>query len=377
MDSVKLLASLALSLLLVGCGGNSEKNTAAEAPPSSPVVQEQDPNLIVVDNPDHFPLAAAVEHAAASSLRVTGTVAPDISRTVPVISLASGRVVEILARLGDTVQKGQLLMRVQSADIAQAYSDYRKSQADLILANTQYERAKELYQHGAIALNDLQVAQDMADKAKVDVETSAEHLKVLGSPLDHPSGVVDIRAPVSGVITDQQVTNAAGVQGLSSTNPFTISDLSHVWILCDVYENDLPNVRLGESAEITLNAYPGHVITGRISNIGAVLDPTVRTAKVRIEVGNPDMLLRPGMFVTATFHGLKKEKHVAVPASAILHLHDRDWVFAPTGDGKFKRVEVKSGEMLPDHMQELLSGLQPGQQVVADALALQNTVDSK
>jgi cobalt-zinc-cadmium efflux system membrane fusion protein len=195
--------------------------------------------------------------------------------------------------------------------------------------------------------------------------------------LDHPSGVVDIRAPVSGVITDQQVTNAAGVQGLSSTNPFTISDLSHVWILCDVYENDLPNVRLGESADITLNAYPGHVITGRISNIGAVLDPTVRTAKVRIEVGNPDMLLRPGMFVTATFHGLKKEKHVAVPASAILHLHDRDWVFAPTGDGKFKRVEVKSGEMLPDHMQELLSGLQPGQQVVADALALQNTVDSK
>jgi cobalt-zinc-cadmium efflux system membrane fusion protein len=377
MDSVKLLASLALSLLLVGCGGNSEKNTAAEAPPSSPVVQEQDPNLIVVDNPDHFPLAAAVEHAAASSLRVTGTVAPDISRTVPVISLASGRVVEILARLGDTVQKGQLLMRVQSADIAQAYSDYRKSQADLILANTQYERAKELYQHGAIALNDLQVAQDMADKAKVDVETSAEHLKVLGSPLDHPSGVVDIRAPVSGVITDQQVTNAAGVQGLSSTNPFTISDLSHVWILCDVYENDLPNVRLGESADITLNAYPGHVITGRISNIGAVLDPTVRTAKVRIEVGNPDMLLRPGMFVTATFHGLKKEKHVAVPASAILHLHDRDWVFVPTGDGKFKRVEVKSGEMLPDHMQELLSGLQPGQQVVADALALQNTVDSK
>jgi cobalt-zinc-cadmium efflux system membrane fusion protein len=377
MDSVKLLASLALSLLLVGCGGNSERNTAAEAPPSSPVVQEQDPNLIVVDNPDHFPLAAAVEHAAASSLRVTGTVAPDISRTVPVISLASGRVVEILARLGDTVQKGQLLMRVQSADIAQAYSDYRKSQADLILANTQYERAKELYQHGAIALNDLQVAQDMADKAKVDVETSAEHLKVLGSPLDHPSGVVDIRAPVSGVITDQQVTNAAGVQGLSSTNPFTISDLSHVWILCDVYENDLPNVRLGESADITLNAYPGHVITGRISNIGAVLDPTVRTAKVRIEVGNPDMLLRPGMFVTATFHGLKKEKHVAVPASAILHLHDRDWVFAPTGDGKFKRVEVKSGEMLPDHMQELLSGLQPGQQVVADALALQNTVDSK
>src|SRR5580704_1312115 len=225
MESVNFFASLAFVLLLLGCGGNSEKNAAAEAPPPAQVVHEQKANVVRVDHTEQFPLAAAVEHAAASSLRVTGTVVPDISRTVPAISLASGRVVEIRARLGDTVQKGQLLMRVQSADIAQAYSDYRKSQADLILANTQYERAKELYQHGAIALNDLQVAQDMADKAKVDVETSAEHLKVLGSPLDHPSGVVDIRAPVSGVITDQQVTNAAGVQGLSSTNPFTISDL--------------------------------------------------------------------------------------------------------------------------------------------------------
>src|SRR5580700_11838968 len=306
MDSVKLLASLALSLLLVGCGGNSEKNTAAEAPPSSPVVQEQDPNLIVVDNPDHFPLAAAVEHAAASSLRVTGTVAPDISRTVPVISLASGRVVEILARLGDTVQKGQLLMRVQSADISQAYSDYRKAQADSTLADTQYERAKELYQHGAIALNDLQVAQDAAQKGKVDVETAAEHLRVLGSPLDHPSGIVDVKAPISGVITDQQVTNAAGVAGLGAPNPFTISDLSHVWILCDVYENDLASVRRGETAEIGLNAYPDKVFRGEIANIGPLLDPNLRTAKVRIEVANPGSM-KLGMFVTATFHGEKKE----------------------------------------------------------------------
>ena len=106
-----------------------------------------------------------------------------------------------------------------------------------------------------------------------------------GAPLDRPSGIVDIVAPVSGVITDQQVTNAAGVQGLSaSANPFTISDLSYVWILCDVYENDLPTVRLGDSADVRLNAFPDRVVTGRISNIGAVLDPNIRTAKVRIEV---------------------------------------------------------------------------------------------
>jgi cobalt-zinc-cadmium efflux system membrane fusion protein len=377
MDSVKLLASLALTLLMLGCGRNSEKNAAAEAPPPTQVVHEQDVNIVRVDHPEQFPLTAAVEHAGASSLVVTGTVVPDISRTVPAISLASGRVVEIRARLGDTVQKGQLLMRVQSADISQAYSDYRKAQADSTLADTQYERAKELYQHGAIALNDLQVAQDAAQKGKVDVETAAEHLRVLGSPLDHPSGIVDVKAPISGVITDQQVTNASGVQSLSSANPFTISDLSNIWILCDVYENDLANVRLGETADITVSAYPGRIFTGRISNIGAILDPNIRTAKVRIELANPG-LMRPGMFVTATFHGSKTEKLAAVPASAILHLHDRDWVYVPAGSGDrdaFRRVEVKAGGMLPNKMQDILSGLTPGQQVVTNALELQNTAE--
>ena len=377
MESARLLASLALVLLMLGCGGNSEKNAAAEAPPAAQVVHEQDVNVVKVDHPDQFPLATAVEHAAASSLVVTGSVVPDISRTVPAISLASGRVVEIRARLGDTVQKGQLLMRVQSADIAQAYSDYRKAQADAALTDTQYERAKELYQHGAVALNDLQVAEAAAKKGKVDLETAAEHLRVLGSPLDHPSAIVDVRAPISGVITDQQVTNASGVQSLSSANPFTISDLSNIWILCDVYENDLANVRLGETADITVSAYPGRTFTGRISNIGAILDPNIRTAKVRIELKNPG-LMRPGMFVTATFHGSKTEKHAAVPASAILHLHDRDWVYVPTsgtGGNSFRRVEVTAGANLPDKMQEILSGLTPGQQVVTNALELQNTAE--
>ena len=374
MDSVKLFVSSALTLLMLGCGGNSGKNPAAEAPPPTQVVHEQGVNVVGVDHPDQFPLTTAMEHVGVSSLVVTGTVVPDISRTVPAISLASGRVVEIRARLGDTVQKGQLLMRVQSADIAQAYSDYRKAQADSTLADTQYERAKGLYQHGAVALNDLQVAQDAAQKGKVDVETAAEHLRVLGSPLDHPSGIVDVKAPISGVITDQQVTNASGVQSLSSANPFTISDLSNIWILCDVYENDLANVRLGETADITVSAYPGRVFSGRISNIGAILDPNIRTAKVRIELSNPG-LMRPGMFVTATFHGSKTEKHAAVPASAILHLHDREGVYIPAGGNSFRRVEVKSGGMLPNKMQEISSGLMPGQQVVANALELQNTAE--
>ncbi len=362
-----------LAALLVGCGGKAEDVGKAGAPPPVKVEKEQDLGLLTVEHPDQFPLAKAEEYFAAPALRVTGTVSPDVNRTVPVISLASGRVVEIRARLGDTVQKGQVLLRVQSSDIAVAFSDYRKAVADEALANKQLDRAQLLYDKGAISLGSLQLAQDTEAKAKVDVETSLEHLHVLGVDKDHPSGVADIKAPVSGVITDQQVTNAAGVQGLSGANPFTISDLSSVWILCDVFENDLANVRLGETADITLNAYPDKKYTGRISNISSILDPNLRTAKVRLQVANRDLLMRVGMFVTATFHGQKKLRYAAVPTSAILHLHDRDWVYVPAGNGKFQRVEVRAGATLPNNMQEVRSGIDPGQQVVSNALVFQNT----
>jgi cobalt-zinc-cadmium efflux system membrane fusion protein len=168
---------------------------------------------------------------------------------------------------------------------------------------------------------------------------------------------------------------AGGVKSLdNSPNLFTISDLSRVWIVCDVYEHDLPTVRLGDSAQIVVAAYPDRVFKGRISNIGALLDPALRTAKVRIEMPNPG-LLRIGMFVTATFSGRTRLTHAAVPASAILHLHDREWVYVPAAPGQFRRVEVTAGDMLPGHLQEILSGLQPGQTVVSNALVLQNTVE--
>ena len=346
-------------LAFVGCGRSGDISDAG-APPPLKVEKAEDANVFTVENAGQFPLIAAVDHVATSELKTTGTVNPDISRAVPVVSLASGRVVEIDARLGDTVQKGQLLLKVQSADISSAFSDYRKATADEQLARTQAERAKLLYDKGAMSQNEMQIAEDAAAKAKVDVETTAERLRVLGTTdFDHVTGIVDITAPISGVITDQQITNAAGVQGLSSPNPFTISDLSNVWILCDVYENDLASVKLGEKANVRLNAYPEKNFTGVVSNIGSIMDPNLRTAKVRIEVRNPG-LMRPGMFVTATFHGQKTEHFTAVPATAILHLHDRDWVYIPAGDKKFRRVEVRGGDMLPGELQIVLSGISPG-----------------
>jgi cobalt-zinc-cadmium efflux system membrane fusion protein len=368
-----LLAFLSLGFFAGGCG-DQKLGPSEGGPPALKVESVEDRNLFRVDHPERFPLTKAVEHVASSELRATGTVNPDISRTVPVISIATGRVLEIKARLGDVVQKGQLLLRVQSADIAGAFSDYQKAVADEKLSRTQLERAQLLYDKGVISLNDLQVAADTDAKAKVDVKTAAEKLRVLGNAnLDQPSGIVEIRAPVSGVITDQQVTNAAGVAGLGSPNPFTISDLTYVWIICDVYENDLSNVHLGEKADIRLNAYPDQVFTGTINNIGPVLDPNIRTSKVRLEVRNPG-LMRPGMFVVATFYGHKKEPHAALPATAILHLQDRDWVYVPAGERNLRRIEVKGGPMLPGNMQEILSGISVGQDVVSNALEFQNTV---
>jgi cobalt-zinc-cadmium efflux system membrane fusion protein len=364
---------LASGLLLAGCG-EGKGDPKAEAPPAAKVEHEQDANVFKVDHPEQFPLFTAIVHTATTQLVATGVVSPDVSRTVPVISIATGRVVEIKARLGDVVKKGQVLLRVQSADMSGAFSDYRKAVADEKLARIQFERAKLLYDKGAISLNDFQTAEDVEDKALVDVENTTERLRVLGGSIDQPAAIVDIRAPVSGVITDQQVTNAAGVAGLGSPNPFTISDLSYVWILCDVYENDLANVHTGETAEIRLNAYPDKVLRGRIGNIGPILDPNLRTAKVRIEVANPGTM-KIGMFVTATLHGEKKEIHAAIPADAILHLHDRDWVYVPAGDKSFRRVEVTAGETLPNKMQEIVSGVHTGEQVVSNALVLQNTVE--
>ena len=367
------ILSLPLNALLLGCN-EGKADPKAEAPPAATVEPDLDANNFKVDHPEQFPLVTAVEHRAAPALNVTGVVQPDIARAVPVISLASGRVVEIKARLGDMVTKGQLLLKVRSNDVSGAYQTYLKAVNDERLARQQLQRAQTLYDKGAIAKSALEQAEDTEQDAKVDLDTATEQLRLLGVDRDHPSGIVDIFAPISGIITDQQVTNAAGVQGLGSPNPFTISDLSYIWIMCDVYENDLDAVHVGEYADIHLNAFPNKVFKGRIDNILPILDPNIRTAKVRLEVPNPGMM-RVGMFVTATFYGKQPEVRASVPATAVLHLHDREWIYTPLGSGHFKRLEVVTGNMLPGNLQEVVSGIKPGDQVVSNALVLQNTVE--
>ena len=349
-----------------------ESNSAEVAPTKPQVVETGDMSVVSVDKPDQFPLVAAERWEAADELTATATVFPDITREVPVISIANGRVVDIKTRLDDNVKKGQLLFRVQSADVSTAFDAYLKTVNDEQLANKAYLRAEDLLKHGAISEAMVEQADDAEKNAKADLTAAEEQLKVLGVDKDHPSTVVDVFAPISGVIIGQNVTNAAaaGVTLSGSATAFTIADLSTVWIMCDVYENDIPRLKVGQEARFRLNAYPDRPLAGHISDIGTVLDPSLRTAKVRIQFANPGFL-KLGMFGAATFTSLKKETHAVVPADAVLHLHDRDWVYLPAGGNQFKRAEVHAGKMLDGNRQEILSGIQPGQQVVSNALLLE------
>ena len=379
--SLSLIAGLlALSCGLAGCK-HDDNSPAKEAPPSQPqVVESGAEDTVQVKAPERFPLTHAATQQVVSTLDVTGSVSPDVSRELPVLSLANGRVVALHVGLGDTVHKGQLVMEVQSPDVTTAFDGYLKAVNDEHLTQVTLQRDKLLFDKGAIPESQLQAAQNAEDDARADLTAAEQQLKILGVDKNHPSDTVKIYAPATGVVISQNVTaaGAAGVTFAGAAGSLTIADLSHVWVVCDVYENDLASVHLGQHADIHLNAFPGKTFSGTISDIGSVLDPSIRTAKVRIQVPNPGNLLRIGMFATATFAAMHAETATVVPSTSILRLHDRAYVFAPTNTpGNFRRILIKAGRNLDGNMVEVLSGIAPDQQLVMNALDLQNTADQE
>ncbi|HUP05089.1 MAG TPA: efflux RND transporter periplasmic adaptor subunit [Bryobacteraceae bacterium] len=375
---LRILASMALSaalaLSLTGCS----HQTASAAPSNSPaptVETVPDRNVVSIPNPERFGITPAVARREADQLLANGVVAADVSRSYAVNALFSGRVVEVKARLGDDVAKGQVLMTMTSPDMAQAFADYQKFQADAALAKTQLDRTQLLFSRGAVAQKDLDVAQDTSNKADVDLKAAAERIRLLGGNPDHVSPLIEIQAPVAGTIVEQNVTSAAGVKSLdSSPNLFTIADLSNIWVLCDVYENDLSRVHLGDAADIELNAYPNRMLRGKVTNISKLLDPNTRSAKVRIELPNPSGMLRPNMFATAHFVSQGTQTRTVIPSTAVLRLQDRDWVFVKLSPQTFRRTEVQAGAVDTDKTQQILDGLKPGDQVVNDALMFDREV---
>lgn len=379
-QKITLLIGGSIVLLLAGCKHDKTDHAAEEAPPTPVVASSTENQTLKIDRPERFPIVRATAREVVGTVNATGTVSPDVSREIPVLSLANGRVIALHVGLGDTVRKGQLVMEVQSPDVSTAFATYLKTVHDEHLAQITLDRDKLLYDKGAIPQTQLETAQTAQDDAKSDLNAAEQQLRILGVDKDHPSDTVKIYAPASGTVISQSTTTAgaAGITYAGSTGSFLIADLSHVWVICDVYENDLAKVHLGQRTEIRLNAFSSEKFSGTISDIGAVLDPATHTAKVRIQVPNPANQLRIGLFASVTLLAGQATNVVVIPADAALQLHDRAYVFEPANEqGRFRRIQIKIGRTLDGNMIEVLSGLSEGQQVVSNALDLQNTADQQ
>ena len=355
------LLCLALLAVSVACSNDTK---------AAPTKQEitVDPNLLTIDHPELFQTVKVESRDLPTELKANGTIQPDVNKTIHVTSLGSGRVVDLKVRLGAYVKKGQELLVISSPDLAGAMGDYHKASADEALAAKALDRAQLLYSKGALAQKDLEVAENADAKAKSDRQTAESRLRVLGGDPAHPSTMIELRAPVAGTIVEQNVAGFEGIKSLDNTpNLFTIADLSNVWVVCDVYENDLGDVHIGDPAEVRLNAFPDRVFKGSVSDVSRVLDPNTRSAKVRIVLANRDGAFRPGMFAVATFRSRKQKPHLIVPATAIMRLQDKDWIFRKETANSFRRLEVQTSG-LPDGLQQIQQGAKAGDEVVANAL---------
>jgi membrane fusion protein, heavy metal efflux system len=351
------------TLLGISCSDSSKA-----APTKTEVTLEQ--GVFNVDHPELFKLVKVGVRELPAVLKANGAITPDVNRMIHVTSQGSGRVVDLRVRVGDNVTKRQELLSIYSADLAGAFSDYQKAVADDRLAKKALDRTQLLLSHGAAAQKDFEQAEDAEEKARVDVENAEQHIRILGGDPAHSSSMIELRAPVAGTIVEQNISGFEGVKSLdNSPSLFTIADLSQVWVVCDVFENDLGQVHLGDSAEVRVNAFPERVFHGKISDISRVLDPNTRSAKVRIVLANRDGALRPGMYAVANFRSRKPHQHVVIPSTSVMRLQDRDWVFRKETTRTFRQIEVHTVGETSDGMHEIEDGeVKQGQEIVTNAL---------
>ena len=359
-------ALLAATLVSSGCQG-SKTNAADESSQAG-----NNPELFTIpqDQTSHVQVVTVQPTTLTRSLRLTGAVAYNGFRTTPVITQVSGPVSRIAVVPGQKITKGQPMLYVASPDYSQLRSNYLKAKDAYLLAQKAYARAKDLYQHHAIAEQNLEQAESAEVQAGGDMASAAAALKVMGitdpdalvkAP---PSFEVPVRAPISGEVVEQLVSAGQFIQP-GTTQCFTISDMSTVWVLVNVYQNDLPYVKVGDQVTIHTDAYPD-VFHGRISYIAAALDPSTRTLQARIETANPGEKLKKDMFVTSTVNAGTIKDAIALPDSAVLRDNENQpFVYAEVGSNQFGRRGVTLGENLSGQTQ-ITSGIKPGDRIVGN-----------
>lgn len=363
-----LLFAALLSLMLSGCsGGDPGGKTYAAGNSSSGT-----PGLFTVpqDQMAHIQLVTIQPSPLPRILRLTGTVAYNGFLTTPVITQVSGPVSRIVVSPGEQVGKSHPMLYVSSPDYSQLRANYLKARDAHSLAHKNYLRSQDLYAHHAIAERDLQAAESAEIQAQADLQAAEQSIKVLGIPrpdtlVETPaSPEVPLLSPISGEVVERLCAPGQVIQA-AQTQCFTVSNMSTVWVLANVYENQLAYVHVGDQVTIQTDAYPD-IFTGRISFMGAALDPTSRTLQARIDTRNPTGKLKKDMYVTATVQAGKVKDALVVPDAAVLRDADNEpFVYVQAGSNQFARRPVKLGESNNGQTQ-ILDGLKVGDHVAGN-----------
>jgi cobalt-zinc-cadmium efflux system membrane fusion protein len=370
--NLRQLAGLAaistITLMLASCSG-SGTNAAAN---SSGATSSNSAELFTIppDQMAHVQVLTVQPTTLTRSLRLTGAVAYNNFRTTPVITQVSGPVSRVVVVPGQKVRQAEPMLYVASPDYSQLRTNYLKAKDAYALAQKAYARAEDLYQHHAIAEQNVEQAQSVEVQAGGDLASAQAALKVMGitdpdalvkAP---PSFEVPVKAPISGLVVEQDVSAGQVIQP-GTTQCFMISDISTVWVLVNVYQKDLPYVRVGDSVDIQTDTYP-EVFHGRIAYVAASLDPSTRTLQARIETPNPGDKLKKDMYVVATVHAGTIRKAIAIPDAAVLRdAENQPFVYAAASSNQFGRRSITLGESLSGQTQ-ILSGLTAGDRVIGN-----------
>lgn len=377
MRTFTIVAAVAALAACRGAGpGKGEERaadrSAADAPPGE---------LRLADPPELLKVAPVEATAESEVTAATGKVAFDEERVSRVASPVSGRVVELLAHPGDRVRKGQGLLVIASPDAQSAVADYVAAAADKAVADKNLERQRRLYADQAVPYKEVLQAESDATKAAAAHARAAGRLEVLG--IDPRSGEArssrfTLRAPIEGIVVERPAFPGMEVRPDSGAPLVTVADLTRLWVLADVYERDLGRVAVGQRATVRVAAEPGRTFSGKVTHVGELVDPATRTVKLRIEVANPALELKPEMFARVTLQGAAPgSAALTVPTSAVLSDGDASAVIVARGDGRFEKRTVELGGDR-DGRVRVLSGLAMGERVVVDgALYLKAAIEDR
>jgi membrane fusion protein, heavy metal efflux system len=366
MKTLILLSGFILAL--AGCSGSGKDEASANpqsaggtsseiVAPDAKGIQTETARLTTI--PEYLDLPAHIE--------------PDPTRVVHVFAPAGGRIVEMKVRPWDHVEKDQVLATLESGDLARAVADYHKALVDNQVKQKALARAKDLLDHQAIAEKDFEQAQGDAKQAEAEAEAAREQVQVFGMDPDHASTQLVVRSPRAGSVLDIGAAPGEFSQALSAPAPLaTIADITTIWALGDIYEQDLGSAKLGESAEVTLNAYPGQHWPGRVSVVSGAVDPNTRTLRVRVVLANGDGRIKPQMFGSIRIVR-SSSAGILVPATAVIREGSDAYMFVAKGSGHFERRAVKVGRTVDGRL-EIVGGIQAGETIVSDGSLLLRAV---